>query len=287
MLNPDGVSRGYWRFDTLGLNLNRYYKDPQIEAHPTIWAAKNAIIKEHYSNGLRMYVDFHAHCTKRGCFIFGNTLQDQNLQYEAMMIPKLMSLNSVNFDFRECNFQDDKLNVKDKKGDCRDGSGRAAIFRETNCNPFTYTFETNYVTGHRMNTLTPRYDLINDKKIIKEDSAVHDTTSSLYRGRKSPVFTPDVLFDVGQSLLIAVLDYDLKNPMTRLIKKKGDTLEAAVIKIRKDLQKADEKPSIGQLKKKLGVGKKKKFAQKLDQVQLVLHKDQSIEDQFANMKLKE
>ena len=28
MLNPDGVSRGYWKFDTLGQNLNNFYKDP-------------------------------------------------------------------------------------------------------------------------------------------------------------------------------------------------------------------------------------------------------------------
>lgn len=40
MLNPDGVSRGYWRFDTFGVNLNRCYKDPTMERHPTIVAAK-------------------------------------------------------------------------------------------------------------------------------------------------------------------------------------------------------------------------------------------------------
>ena len=79
MLNPDGVARGYWRFDTLGLNLNRYYKDPQIEMHPTIWAAKTAVLQEHRNGQLRMYVDFHAHCTKRGAFIFGNTLSDPGL----------------------------------------------------------------------------------------------------------------------------------------------------------------------------------------------------------------
>lgn len=73
MLNPDGVSRGYWRFDTMGVNLNRYYKEPSKELHPTIFAAKTAVINEFQNGNLKMYVDFHAHCTKRGCFIFGNT----------------------------------------------------------------------------------------------------------------------------------------------------------------------------------------------------------------------
>lgn len=77
MLNPDGVARGYWRFDTMGVNLNRYYSEPSPDLHPTIHAAKNAILAD--TKNLLMYVDFHAHCTKKGFFIFGNTLDDKNL----------------------------------------------------------------------------------------------------------------------------------------------------------------------------------------------------------------
>ena len=36
-----------------------------------------------------------------------------------MMLPKLMSLNSVNFDFSECSFNDADNNKKDLKGDSR------------------------------------------------------------------------------------------------------------------------------------------------------------------------
>ena len=43
MLNPDGVYRGYYRLDTLGQNLNRYYTEPCKESQPTIWAVKHAI----------------------------------------------------------------------------------------------------------------------------------------------------------------------------------------------------------------------------------------------------
>ena len=142
------------------------------------------------------------------------------------MIPKLMSLNCMNFDFRECNFSDEKLNIKDAKGDSRENSGRAAIYRATDC-PLTYTFEINYATGIRINALSSRYDQINDKKIIAEEP-ISDVTSHIYRSKKSPIFNPEIFYDCGQSLLIALLDYDMINPITRLIRKKGDTIEDAL-----------------------------------------------------------
>ena len=68
------------------------------------------------------------------------------------MLPKLMSLNSVNFDFNECSFNDAENNIKDLKGDSREGSGRAAVFKLTSI-PYCYTLEGNYATGVRINTL--------------------------------------------------------------------------------------------------------------------------------------
>ena len=63
-----------------------------------------------------------------------------------------MSLNSVNFDYNQCSFQDDKNNVAEKNGLSRDGSGRAAIFKETAL-PNCFTLEANFCTGLKINTL--------------------------------------------------------------------------------------------------------------------------------------
>ena len=75
MLNPDGVSRGYYRLDTKAYNLNRYYLTPSKTDHPTIYGVRKVIVHHaiEYKN-LFMYVDFHAHASKKSGFMFGNFL---------------------------------------------------------------------------------------------------------------------------------------------------------------------------------------------------------------------
>ena len=50
MLNPDGVARGYYRTDQLGINLNRGYLDPSFKFAPSIYACKSLIVFHHIHN---------------------------------------------------------------------------------------------------------------------------------------------------------------------------------------------------------------------------------------------
>ena len=54
MINPDGVSRGYYRVDTKGQNLNRFYTDPKPDIHPTIYAIKKAVEQQHELGKLKV-----------------------------------------------------------------------------------------------------------------------------------------------------------------------------------------------------------------------------------------
>ena len=78
MLNPDGVSRGYYRLDTMACNLNRMYLNPSKADNPTIWATRKAVVQqaEQYKC-LKVFLDFHAHASKRGGFMFGNHIPEQ------------------------------------------------------------------------------------------------------------------------------------------------------------------------------------------------------------------
>ncbi|VVC44703.1 Hypothetical protein CINCED_3A021105 [Cinara cedri] len=53
MLNPDGVAKGFYRTDTRGCNLNRYYLKPSLKLHPSIYASRSIILYHHFGYELR------------------------------------------------------------------------------------------------------------------------------------------------------------------------------------------------------------------------------------------
>ena len=82
--------------------------------HPTIYAAKQTILQIFQrTNGLTgceipgglIYIDLHAHAVKQGCFMFGNgPLKNPEDQLANQLLPRLISLNCLNFDYVECSF---------------------------------------------------------------------------------------------------------------------------------------------------------------------------------------
>ena len=164
------------------------------------------------------------------------------------MLPKLISLNCVNFGFQECGFNDCTNNKKDKAGDSRSGSSRATIERETGI-LYCFTLEGNYSTGLRINTLKPRFDYLSGKK-LKSDFPVKDTSSDYYKLRKIPIYTSELYKDVGHSFCVSILDLYEINPQTRLVKNQKEKLSDALTKIREDIKRDIIKPSTFKSKKK-------------------------------------
>jgi cytosolic carboxypeptidase protein 5 len=124
--------------------------NPSPHEQPTIYQAKKAVVQQQEYGNLKIYIDLHGHANKKGCFIFGNNLKGDQ-QADNMLFARLVSLNSLNFDFQECSFAEKLMTAKDAgSGLSREGSGRVGIFKATNlinC----YTLECHYQTGRRIN----------------------------------------------------------------------------------------------------------------------------------------
>lgn len=84
------------------------------------------------NSGVAYYVDLHGHASKRGCFVYANYLENEDNYVSSILFPKLVSLNSANFDFAACNFTEKNMYSKDKRdGMSKEGSGRVAIYKAT------------------------------------------------------------------------------------------------------------------------------------------------------------
>jgi len=168
MLNPDGVSRGHYRMDTYGLNLNRFYTNPTLEQHPSIYAAKEVMMNLHSRGLLYLYCDLHAHANLKGCFVYGNTLDFRD-QIEANLFPKLLSLNSQHFEYEKCNFSEKNVSG-DKSIEGKEGAGRVVLYQATK-NPRCYTLECNYGAGKIRNVLSQPLSL-DEIQNLEENSKI-------------------------------------------------------------------------------------------------------------------
>lgn len=133
-----------------------------------------------------MYMDFHAHASKKAGFIFGNYLTDQQKQTENITFAKLVAMNCLNFDMTECNFSDRIMSVKDRNGQSREGSSRVALHMATGIT-YCYTLEFNYHSGKRINTLAPKFVKANNT--IESETPITDPNSKIYNQCASPPFT--------------------------------------------------------------------------------------------------
>jgi hypothetical protein len=155
-------------------------------------------------SGVALYVDLHAHATKRGCFFYGNFFKEVEQQVENMLYPRLVALNSPHLDFEHCVFSEKNMHSTDKRdGMSKEGSGRVALHKATGI-IHSYTLECNYNSGRQRNAVS---------------SATCDN------GRASPAqpYSPmphtyciASFEQVGRALAVALLDLHSLNPWTRL-----------------------------------------------------------------------
>ena len=92
-----------------------------------------------------------------------------------------MSLNCLNFDFAECNFNEKIMNMRDKReGMSREGSGRVTVFRE--CGVInSYTIESSYHASKKLNLLPPSLNKM--QNAVQPETAYTDYNSKIYQGK--------------------------------------------------------------------------------------------------------
>lgn len=238
-LNPDGVAHGYYRTDTLGQNLNRYYESPDHTRQPAIHATRAFVASYHARGSLFFYLDLHAHATKRGLFLFGNALPDPTAQARNLSYARLVALNSSHLALGACNFTRANMRAKDARdGLSKEGAGRVAFYSLTGLT-HCYTCEVNYHNGRavtpleplpRRHTATAASTADTESKSAPSSAAAAEEDDSLdlswqreeHLDSQQSQVGPPVQYgsshfrSMGRALLVGLLDLVDANPFSRL-----------------------------------------------------------------------
>lgn len=211
MLNPDGVAAGHYRHDLSGVNLNRvYWPWPDAAAYP---AQAALIILARSLRPLVLFLDLHAHASKRGVFAYGNALDDPTEQIETKLYALLLSVNSRHFEFAACNFsKEHMLRVDKEDGASAEGAARVAVHRYTGL-VRAYTIESNYHCAKTANLLAPA---------STPDATPERRSAAL----KIEPFTPNTWREVGRALAISQLDLVEANPWSRVVNSSWKSVSA-------------------------------------------------------------
>lgn len=235
ILNPDGVYRGHFRVDQNGNNLNRFYISPSAVEQPTIYAAKTYVEYLNSTCSVALYLDMHAHVSRRGCFLFGNYL-DFEKQVENEMFAKLIELNSMYFDFNECDFSERSMSSKDPKDQhTKEGCGRVALYKSTGITR-CYTVEAPYHVPRPLHVITPLINMQVGRR--------HPELPAISVNQSILVYNRFLFDDLGAAIASSILDSSCINPLSRLPSSEFRSLDAVkeYITTRLNLQRKKRTP---------------------------------------------
>ena len=140
-----------------------------------------------------------------------------------MLFPKLISLNSLNFEFHDCDFSSSMMNAVDKvDGMKREGSGRVGIYKATDI-PYSYTLEAPFFFKNKSEPLCKQKDLKNDR--IVGENQFTDFKSAVYYPENLGNFTLERFEEAGRAIGVSILDLFECNPITRLPQTSFKSLE--------------------------------------------------------------
>lgn len=144
-----------------------------------------------------MFIDLHGHVNRIGTFLYGNQIRGLQ-QVENVLFAKLLSLNSLNFDFDDCSFKESNMTAKDSfDGLSREGSSRVAVHRATQLSA-CYTVEASFHGSRKLCSLPAKFNSL--RNAVEAEDVFTNVQSKLYDG-KPAVYTPLLYEDMGRVLV--------------------------------------------------------------------------------------